>query len=141
MPGKYITRADYEAIRKRINHTLDDTMLPDATIALDIYSGKAEDDVVAQLENPDGLTAAEQVKVKRSCISRCAAELIPAVRSTYRRMEGEVSAEVEKREWVALQQYLFESADAEIAGLVKPANESSTSSGTFMIFDVADGGR
>lgn len=23
MPGKYITRADYEAIRKRIDHTLD----------------------------------------------------------------------------------------------------------------------
>ena len=55
MPGKYITRADYEAIRKRIDHTLDDTMLPDTTIALDTYSGKAEDDVVAQLENPDAL--------------------------------------------------------------------------------------
>ena len=141
MAGEYITSADYEAIRKRIDHTLDDTMLPDATIALDTYSGKAEDDVVAQLKNPDGLTVAERLKVKRSCISRCAAELVPAVRSVYRRMEGEVSAEVEKRDWVAHQQYLFESSDAEIAGLLKPADESSTASGTFLIFGVADGGR
>ena len=141
MPGKYITRADYEAIRKRIDHTLDDTMLPDATIALDTYSGKAEDDVVAQLENPDGLTAAERLKVKRSCISRCAAELVPAVRSTVRRSAGDIQGEFEKREWIELQQRLFAAADAEISNLVKSDVDGNSSADTFMIFDVADGGR
>ena len=141
MAGRYITAADYEEVRKRIDNGLDATMLPDATIALDTYSGKAEDDVVARLKDPNGLTAAEERKVKRSCILRCAGECVPAVRSTFRRATGEFQAEVEKRDWVALQNYLFAASDAEISELVKDDTESSSGSDTFMIFGVADGGR
>ena len=100
MAGRYInTPADYEEVRKRIDNGLDATMLPDATIALDTYSGKAEDDVIARLKTlPDPSTAAGR-KVKRACILRCAGECVPAVRSTFRRATGEFQAEVEKRDW------------------------------------------
>ena len=141
MAGTYITPADYPEVRKRIDNLLDDTMLPDATIALDTYSGKAEDDVVARLKDPNGLTAAEERKVKRSCILRCAGELVPAVRSTFRHAAGDFQAEVEKRDWVALQQSLFAASDAEISELAKNDADSSSGSGTFLIFGVADGGR
>ena len=142
MAGRYInTPEDYEEVRKRIDNGLDATMLPDATIALDTYSGKAEDDVIARLENSGALTAAADRKVRRACILRCAAECVPAVRSTFRRATGEFQAEVEKRDWVALQNSLFAASDAEISELVTDAAESDSSSDTFLIFGVADGGR
>lgn len=141
MAGRYLTSDNYEEVRKRIDNGLDATMLPDATIALDTYSGKAEDDVVARLKTlPDPSTAAGR-KVKRACILRCAGECVPAVRSTFRRATGEFQAEVEKRDWVALQNSLFAAADAEISELEKDEAESDSGSDTFLIFGVADGSR
>lgn len=141
MAGRYLTSDNYEEVRKRIDNGLDATMLPDATIALDTYSGKAEDDVVARLKTlPDPSTAAGR-KVTRSCILRCAGECVPAVRSTFRRATGEFQAEVEKRDWVALQNSLFAAADAEISELEKDASKSDSRADTFLIFGVADGSR
>ena len=142
MAGVYITPADAPEIRGRIDHTLDETMLSDALILSDTYAGQAEDDVVALLKDPDGLTAPERLKVKRACILRCAAELVPAVRSTIRDTTGDVSAEVERRDWVALQQSLFAASDAQLVDIPKKSDlDSSSGSSDFLIFGVADGSR
>ena len=142
MAGVYITSADYEEIRKRIDSAVDDTILPDATIALDTYSGQAEDDVVSLLKDPDGLTTAQQLKVKRACILRCAAELVPAVRSTIRRASGDVQAEREKRDWVAHQTALFQASDTQLVDIPKKSDiDSGSGAGDFLLFGVADGSR
>lgn len=137
MAGVYITAAECPAIRKRIDNDLDETMLSDETILLDTYAGEAEDYVVARLKSES-----DPVKIKRICILQCAGELVPAVRSAVRRASGDISSEVERRDWEKLQNALYAAADRGIIELneaVEPAK--GTGASDFDIFSVADGGR
>ncbi len=45
--GQIITSADYPSVRAALDVTLDSTTMPDSIIALDIYEGVAETDVMA----------------------------------------------------------------------------------------------
>ncbi len=74
-----IRQADYEAIRKAIDVSLDSSVLPDSVIELPIYRDAAEAEVIAA--DADALTrsGSEAVAICNAAIYLCAARLAMAV--------------------------------------------------------------
>ena len=72
---------DYQEVRETIDVTLDDVLLPDATIARDAFAGAAEREVLAR----DPLAAGyppgsdEAMSVRLACIYLTAARIAPSV--------------------------------------------------------------
>lgn len=74
-----IVAGDYEAIRKALDTSLDNRLLPDAVIGLDLYAGAASRAVLAR--DPDAATrtgtAGQQIKL--AAILWCASLIAPAL--------------------------------------------------------------
>lgn len=73
---------DFDAIRKAIDVSLTAEALSDAVIALPIYAGQAELDVLARdanAETYEGVDAAKAQRVRNAAIFLAAARLAPAV--------------------------------------------------------------
>ena len=142
MAGVYITgTAEYAQARARLGVDLDTKNLSDDVIALDTFSGKAEDDVVSRLTSPDTLTAAQQTKVKRACILRLAAELVDAV--PIHQSEGVEDTQVryERAKRQELKMSLYQASDEEIEDIIAAQSTDSTQASDFNIFGTADGAR
>ena len=142
MAGVYITgTAEYQQIRARLGVDLDTSNLSDDVIALDTFSGKAEDDIVARLKTPNTLTDAQQAKVKRACILRAAAELVDAV--PLRESEGadDIQTRYERAKRKDLKMSLYAASDEEIEDIIAAQSTDSTKASDFNIFNTANGER
>jgi hypothetical protein len=69
----------YPAVRAAIDIGLDSTTLPDATIALPIYAGAADLDVLARDPDAESRTGGELTHVQNAAVYSCAARLIVAL--------------------------------------------------------------
>lgn len=78
---KYLTAAEYPAVRAAIDVSLDASNLPDAVIALPMYADDAERWVVEQNPLAPTYTAGsdEFLKTQVAAIYACAALILPAV--------------------------------------------------------------
>ena len=142
MAGVYITGPDeYQEIRARLGVDLDTKNLSDDVIALDTFSGKAEDDVVSRLTSPDTLTAAQEVKVKRACILRAAAELVDAVPLPDSQSVEDITVSNERAKRQDLKMSLYQASDEEIEDIIAAQSTDSTQASDFNIFGTADGAR
>lgn len=74
-----LTTAQHEAIRKAIDVSLDATALPSAVIALDLYAGAAEREVLARDPDAESRTGDALAAVTTAAVLLCAARLVPAV--------------------------------------------------------------
>lgn len=139
MAGVYIATAeDYQSVRVNISPYVDDTMLPDAVIADYTYSGRAEDNIVARLKNPNTLTVAQRRKVKTACILLCAAFLVTRVQQHIQIGTDTDTVRLSEMDWEKREEKLISESESELDGLVK-TTETGTGTGTLNIFNVADG--
>lgn len=74
-----LTSALYPAVRAAIDLELDSTALPDATIALAIYAGAADQDVLARDPLAETRTGSDLIHVQNAAVYSCAARLIIAL--------------------------------------------------------------
>lgn len=113
-----LTIADYDAIRKAISLDLDGAMLPDLTIGLPIYAGRAETWVVRRDPLALTRTAPDQVRiVKNAAIFYAAALIAPSMSSVTTMSDGGTSV-TWKTDWKARANELLAMADNEIDALV-----------------------
>ena len=139
MANEYLATAeDYQSVRINISPYVDDTMLPDAVIADYTYSGRAEDNIVERLSNPNTLIPVQKRKVKTACILLCAAYLVSRVQQHVQIGTDTDTVRLAEIDWEKREEKLLSESEAELEGLVKTAQ---TGSGTLSIFSVADGGR
>ncbi len=74
-----LTSADWPAVRAAIDTQVDDNMLLDSVIALNIYSGAADQDVLKLDPDAESRTGEDANRVTRAAVYYCAARLIPVV--------------------------------------------------------------
>jgi len=74
-----LTSADYPAIRAAIEIGLDSTTLPDATIALDLYLGAGQRDVLAVDPLAESRSGTEQLHAQAAAVLFTAARLVGAL--------------------------------------------------------------
>jgi len=74
-----LSSTDYPAIRAAIDTELDSSTLSDSVIALNIYSGAADQDVYARDPDADTRTGEDGNRIKRAAVYFCAARLCPVV--------------------------------------------------------------
>lgn len=141
MAGVYILSADYPEIRARLGVYFDTTMLSDEIIALDTFSGKAEDDIVARLKTPNTLTPAQQVKVKRACILRAAAELVDAVPLQKSISADDVQIQHETVNREKLKMSLYAASDEEVEDIIAETSDDASGVSGFNVFGTAEGER
>lgn len=84
-----LNSGDYPAIRAALDVSLSATDLPDATIALDLYSGAAERWVLARDSNAASRTGTDALRVKEAAVCACAALLLPALPIIRRETHGD----------------------------------------------------
>ena len=141
MAGVYIATAeDFQSVRINISPYVDNTMLPDAVIADYTYSGRAEDNIVERLSNPNTLTPAQSRKVKTACILLCAAYLVSRVQQHVQIGTDTDTVRLAEIDWEKREEKLLSESEAELDGLVKTV-QTGSGSGKLTIFGVADGER
>ncbi len=74
-----LTSADWPSVRAAIDTQVDDNMLLDSVIALNIYSGAADQDVLKLDPDAESRTGEDANRVTRAAVFYCAARLIPVV--------------------------------------------------------------
>ncbi len=70
---------DFESVRKALHQQIDAALLPDSTIALDIYQGRAEREIKARIPDAEARTGDEAVLVKNAATFWLASLLAPVV--------------------------------------------------------------
>lgn len=74
-----LTSADWPAVRAALDTELDTNSLTDAVIALNIYSGAADQDVLALDPDAESRIGEDGNRITRAAIFFCAARLAPVV--------------------------------------------------------------
>lgn len=74
-----LTSADWPAVRAALDTQLDTNSLTDATIALNFYSGAADQDVLKLDSDAESRTGEDSNRITRAAVSFCAARLAPVV--------------------------------------------------------------
>jgi hypothetical protein len=74
-----LTSADWPAVRDALDTELDTNSLLDATIARNIYSGAADQDVLALDPDAETRTGEDANRIQRAAVFFCAARLAPVV--------------------------------------------------------------
>lgn len=128
-----LTSADYPAIRAALDVALDSTILPDATIALDIYLGAAEREVAALDPDSGTRTGDDLARVKSAVVYLTAALLAPAIPWIVRESVGGQSYERVREDWGALASALRQRAHAEIATVLDPTQVTPTRPAVFAL--------
>lgn len=117
-----LSSSDYDAIRAAIDVTLTSDMLPDSVIALDIYSGAGEQDVLDLDSTAESATGSDATHVKNAAVYFTAARLAPAVPAIvsqqredqqYRRQEVDWDARVDELRRLAFEEMDYVLGDTE----------------------------
>jgi hypothetical protein len=117
-----LTTAEYPAIRAAIDVSLDSAALPDATIALGIYAGAAELDVISRDPLALSRTGAELAHVTNAAIYFCAARLIVALPQILRETFADHSYERGQTDIAQRAGELRALATAEIETVISPTD-------------------
>lgn len=91
-----LTSADYPAVRAAIDVTLDSTALPDAIIALDLYSGAGVRDVLAIDPDAESRTGTDLQHAQTAAVLFTAARLIGALPQITRERELEYQVDFQR---------------------------------------------
>lgn len=118
-----LSPTDYPAIRAAIDLSLTATELPDATIALDLYSGAAERWVLARDPDAASRTGTDALRVKEAAVLACAALLLPAIPAIRRETHGDDSYERAIVEPAAAAAGLWSRASAAIDAYLEPSDD------------------
>jgi hypothetical protein len=114
-----ITPADFPSIRAAIDVSLTAGSLSDEIIALPIYSGQAEQAVLARVPDADTASAARQAHLHNAALLYAAASLVFAIPSFIREQGPEFAIQVQRIDPAVLAADLRNRADAELlAGAV-----------------------
>lgn len=115
-----LSTSDFPAIRAALDVSLKTTGLPDAVIALPIYQGAAEAEVLAQDPVAESRTGAALQHVVNAAIFLTAAHLAPALPAITAETIGKVSYQRDV-DWAARAGELRSRADAELAAVLAPS--------------------
>jgi len=131
---------DYLAIRAAIDIDLDSSKLPDATIALDIFSGQADREVYERDPDADDRTGDDAKRIKAAAIYFCAALLCPVVvrLTSLTTQTRDVSYSRPAFDYAERAAELRAMAEAEIDEVLTPTEEAP---GRPTMFDTAAGTR
>lgn len=91
-----LTAAEYPSVRAAIDVSLDSDLLPDTIIALDIYAGSAERDVLAIDPGAASLTGSDGAHATAAAVYFCAGRLCVALPQIVR--EGYADHSYQRRE-------------------------------------------
>ncbi len=133
-----LSTSDFPAIRAALDVSLKTTTLSDAVIALPIYQGAAEAEVLARDPLAASRTGAALQHVVNAAIFLTAAYLAPALPALTAETIGKYSYQRDV-DWTARAAELRARADAELAALLTPATAQKGSPPT--MFGVASGRR
>jgi hypothetical protein len=90
-----LSQADWPEVRAQINVGLTAAQLPDDTIEMDAFVGRAEREVVATDPQAPSRTGAEAAAVRLASIYLTAALLVPAVPNIVRQQWPDISYQME----------------------------------------------
>lgn len=134
-----LSSADYPTVRAALDVKLTAATLADATIALPIYLGAAEAEIVRRDPLAASRTGAALQHVKNACVLLCAALLAPAMPSLTGEDIGSYAYTRKAIDWPARAAELRLAAERELAAVLTPATVTTASRPT--MFAVAAGGR
>lgn len=132
-----LSSSDYPAIRQALDITFDENYLPDATIALPIYLGAAESEIVRRDPQAASRTGAAGIHIKNAVILLTASYLAPAIQSMHAETFGTYTYTHDTTNWQEKAEQLAARSEQELqsamGNLPAPARPS--------FFTVARGGR
>jgi len=134
-----LSSADYPAIRAALDVKLTAATLPDATIALAIYLGAAEAEIVRRDPGAASRTGAELQHIKNACVLLCAALIAPALPRLTGEELGSYRYSQQAIDWTVRAAELRMAAERELAAVLTPSTVATASRPT--MFAVAAGGR
>jgi hypothetical protein len=120
MADPLLASSDWPAVRAALDITLDSVQLPDATIALDIYSGRAMREIEARVTGATALTGDDELKVTAAAVFLTAANLAPAMPAIMRAESQHLAVQRKEMDWNKRAADLRQMAEDEIAGLLEP---------------------
>lgn len=132
-----LTSANWPEVRAALDVSLTSGQLPDATIAYDMYSGRAVRQVLAQVADAESRTGNEFKRCVNAAIFYCAAYIAPAIPNLTRKSMGDVDYSL-NIDWRERAVKLLAAAAEELAAVLTPG-ESVYSIPT--LFTVATGTR
>jgi len=125
MADPLLSSDDWPAVRAALDVTLNDNALPDATIELDIYSGRAVREVEARVSDATTLTGDDELKVTAAAVFLTAALLAPAMPALTRGKAQYLEWQREGMDWNKRARELRALAEEELSDLLEPAAEIS----------------
>jgi hypothetical protein len=138
MADPLLSSSDWPAVRAALDVTLDSNSLPDATIALDIFSGKAMREVEARVTDATTLTGDDETAVTNAAVFLTASFLAPSLPALTAGRGQFLNWQRKGMDWEQRARDLRAQAEDEIAGLLEPA---STDAHRPTMFAVAKGRR
>lgn len=133
-----ITATHYPAVRAALDVSLTVLVLPDATIALSIYHGAAEAEILARDPLAATRTGDELQHIQNAAVLLTAALLAPALPGYTAEDFSEYSYQ-RKTDWATRAAELRKRAEAELAAVLEPENPTTASKPT--MFTTAPGTR
>lgn len=125
MADPLLSSQDWPAVRAALDVTLDANALPDATIELDIYSGRAMREVSARVDGAAALTGSDELKVVAAAVFLTAANLAPALPALTRGKAQYLEWQRKEMDWHKRAADLRAMAESEISDLLEPATAVS----------------
>lgn len=120
MADPLLSAADWPAVRAALDVTLDSSALPDATIALDIFSGEAMREVEARVTDATTLTGDDALDVTAAAVYLTAANLAPSMPSLTRASGQYLDWQRKGMDWNQRAAELRARAEEKIADLLEP---------------------
>lgn len=121
MADPLLASDDWPAVRAALDITLDAAQLPDATIALDIYSGRAMREIEARVTGATALTGDDELKVTAAAVFLTAAAIASALPSITSARSQHLQVQRKEVDWNKRAADLRQMAEEELAGLLEPA--------------------
>ncbi len=132
---------DYPDVRRALDATLDERLLPSSVIGSPIYLGEAERKVIARLPGAAALTGAEASTVRVATIFTLAALVAPVVPLITREQDKDYSYNRAEVDWSARASQLLADADALLAGLAGDAVQAEADTTAGWLFSLASANR
>lgn len=120
MADPILSTSSWPAVRAALDVSLNDRQLPDATIGLDIYSGRAVREITARVENATTLTGSDELKVIAAAVFLTAANIAPAMPSIMRAESQHLAVQRKEVDWSKRAAELRQAAEEELADLLEP---------------------
>lgn len=134
-----LTPADYGAVRAALDLSLDARVLPDNVIALDIYLGAAERQILARDPQAPYRSDDDLIRVKNAITFLTAALIAPVVPQITNERLGDQSYTRQPIDWAKRAEELRARAEHEILAVVEPGQP--TKAVMPRLFTVAHGRR